>query len=178
LPRAATSLGGLAALMMTLSACQGPHGPPVGVPTLADLPQPLPTPYDESATSEAVDARIDAALASAKADDKRVLIDLGGNWCSWCRMLDAVMSLGTVKPWLDANYEVVPVDVASADFKIDRNLKVLARFGVARVDGLPWVLIVDPDGHVLASSDAITDDAHHTPQAMVDWLATWARRPA
>jgi thiol:disulfide interchange protein len=125
-----------------------------------------------------VNARIDAAFVAAGASGRRVIIDLGGNWCGWCRALDAVMDAPEVKPFIAANFVVVPVDVASADFKIDRNLAVLQRFGVGKVAGVPWLIVADADGKVLASSDAVTDDAHQTPQQMVDWLALYAKRPA
>ena len=51
---------------------------------------------------------------------------------------------------------------------------MLKRFGVAKVEGVPWLIVVDGDGKVLHSSYEVTDDNHETPQAMVDWLASWA----
>ena len=156
----------------------GPHGPHVSAATLSELPTPLPSPYDQGATAEVVNARIDAAFARASAGGKRVIVDLGGNWCGWCRTLVGVMELPEVKPFIDANFEVVPVDVTSAKGHIDLNSQVLKRFDVANVEGVPWLVVADASGHVLASTDAITDDAHQTPQAMVDWLAQWAKTPA
>jgi len=164
---------------VALAACDGGvRAPTVHAKTLADLPRPLPKPYDESATDDQVKARIDAAFVDAGAGGKRLIIDLGGNWCGWCRALDAVMDEPEVKPFMDANFVVVPVDVASADFKIDRNLAVLQRFGVSKVEGVPWLIVADADRKVLASTDAVTDDAHQTPQQMVDWLALYATKSA
>jgi hypothetical protein len=105
-----------------------------------------------------------------------VIVDMGGSWCSWCRMLAGVMELPRVKPFIDANFVVVPVAISSTEKAgFDLNRPVLQRFHVDKVEGVPWLVIADADGHVLASSDAITDDNHHTPQAMVDWLAQYAR---
>ena len=107
-----------------------------------------------------------------------MIVDLGGNWCGWCRALDAVMDEPEVKPFMDAHFVVVPVDVTSVEFKIDRNAAVLQRFGVTKVGGVPWLIVADADGKVVASSDAVTDDAHQTPQRMIYWLAAYARTPA
>jgi thiol:disulfide interchange protein len=169
----------LALVVLTLGplvACHQIHGPHVSVLRLADLPRPLPSPYDEAATPEQVTSRIDAALARAHTGGKRVIVDLGGNWCSWCRALAGVMTLPEVKPFVDANFEVVPVDISSAEGKQDLNAEVLRRFGVGKVEGVPWLVVAEPDGKVVASSDAVTDDSHHTPQRMVDWLAEYAKR--
>src|SRR6059058_319119 len=33
-------------------------------------------------------ADLEAAVVKAKAQGKRIVIDLGGEWCSWCRFMD------------------------------------------------------------------------------------------
>jgi thioredoxin-related protein len=148
--------------------------PTLAITKLEELPKPLPKPYDEAASPEAVNAAIDAALVRAKAGDKRVILDMGGNWCSWCRSLAAVMELPEAKPYIEKNFEVVNINVSSAKGMTDRNNQVLKRFGIPKVDGFPWLVVLDADGKVLHSSYEVTDDNHQTPQAMVDWLASWA----
>ena len=167
----------LAAAVLALGACHQVHGPPVGIAKLSELPTPLPKPYDEAATPDEMKARLDAAFARAASGHKRVIVDFGGNWCVWCRLLAGVMAQPSVRPYIDANFEVVPVDISSAEGKFDRNAEVLARFNVTRIGGVPWLVVADANGQVLASTDAVTDDSHHTPQQMVDWLAQWAQRP-
>ena len=54
----------------------------VAAQTLRDEPKPAKKPlYDESADAK---QQIAAALAKAKRENRRVLIQWGGNWCSWC----------------------------------------------------------------------------------------------
>ena len=179
--RRAVAFGVLAAIL-ALGACHsrvdGGRGPAVQDDKLADLPKPLPEPYDEGATPAAMNARLDAAFAEAKAGGKRVVVDLGGNWCIWCRELDAVFEKPEVKPFMDANFVVVPVDVTSVEGPVDRNQAVLTRLGVGKVDGFPWLVVADADGKVLVSTDAVTDEKHQTPQEMVDWLGQYATKPA
>ncbi|CAN5297396.1 hypothetical protein BH11PSE2_BH11PSE2_02530 [soil metagenome] len=150
-------------------------GPRLKISKLDQLPTPLPKPYDKKATPAQVNAAVDAGFARAKASGKRVILDLGGNWCSWCRMLSATMALPEAKPFIDAHFVIVPVPVSSAKGKTDRNLQVLKRFGAEKADGFPWLIVAEPTGKVLHSSYEVTDDKHQTPQLMIDWLSRWAK---
>jgi thiol:disulfide interchange protein len=120
-------------------------------------------------------AEVDAALARAQSNGKRVLIDLGGNWCGWCRLLAGVMELPEMKPVMVDNFELVTVDISSASGKIDRNLDIPARFGVGEITGVPWMIVLESDGTVLHSSYEVTDQNHEQPQEMAEWLVSWAK---
>ena len=64
--------------------------PRLGIASLAELPVVERTPYDTNADATAA---VDAAFARAKQDGKRVLIDMGGNWCGDCIVLANLMLL-------------------------------------------------------------------------------------
>lgn len=135
------------------------------------LPQPLPAPYDEGANAEAA---LKGAIARAKAKNKLVLLDLGGNWCPDCRILAAVMDLPELKRFLASKYEVVLVDIG----RYDRNMQIPARYGITRPKGVPSVLMIDPRTNKLINegkTTALADARSMTPQALADWLASWAR---
>lgn len=155
-------------LVAALSASAA-TAPRVSVASLSDIAVPD-RPYDENADANAAVAK---AFARAKAEHKRVLIDLGGNWCADCRILAGVMALPEVRHLLDTHYAVVLVDVG----RFNRNLQIPARFGITeRLEGVPSVLVADPDGKLIdAGHIAALDDARSmTPQAIADWLAQWA----
>jgi len=126
-------------------------------------------PFDSSMDAKAT---VENALARAKSDQKRVLIDLGANWCAGCIVLDNVLRLPEVSSFVASHYEVVHVDVG----RLNRNLDVPARFGVTEVESVPAVLIIDADGRLLNPTQisALEDARSMTPQAIVDWLAAWA----
>ena len=143
----------------------------VSISTLDELQTPLPFPYDENADAN---ADVNAAFARARAEHKRVLIDLGGNWCGDCRILAAVMDLPEIRAFVDTHYIVVVVDVG----RFDRNLQIPARFGITeRLEGVPSVLIADPDGKLIDRGhiSALADARSMTPQALADWLAEWTK---
>lgn len=160
-----------AALMLAAGA-RAATAPRVEIDSFFELQTPLPYPYDEAANA---DAAVAAAKARARKHHKLLLIDLGGNWCADCRILAATMELPEVKAFVDAHYETVMVDVG----RLDKNLQVPARYGIARqgIEGVPSLLVVNPrtgalldSGHIAALADA----RYMTPQALADWLAEWA----
>ena len=143
--------------------------PRLTIQDLARVPITTEAPYNEAANA---DADVDAAFARAEASGKQVLLDLGGNWCPDCRILANVMALPDLKPWLQARYEIVYVDVG----RFDRNLQVPARFGLTqRLTGVPTVLIATPDGRLVNDGDpfALANATAMSPQAIADWLALW-----
>lgn len=151
-----------------LSAQAQVPSPKVSIKNINDLPTPLPYPYDKSA-----DARtdIDAALARAKHSGKRVLIDLGANWCADCRILSAIMHLPEVEDFIQQHYEYVAVDVGH----YDRNMDIPRHYNIDDLV-LPTVVIADAGGRVVNVSDAseLADARHMTPQGIADLLARWA----
>ena len=150
------------------SAAPAPH---LAIAAMADLPVVERQPYNESADAEAVVA---AAFARAKTSGKRVLIDLGGNWCGDCIVLANIMQLPEMKPFVKKHFEVVTVDVG----RFDRNLAIPARFGIVkRLEGVPSVIVAEPDGTFVNQGNvsALSDARHMTPQSVADWLAQWAK---
>jgi thiol-disulfide isomerase/thioredoxin len=124
-----------------------PGAPRLAARDLAQVPIRINAPYNEAADA---DSDVAAALARARISGKRVLIDLGGNWCPDCIMLANVMALPELKPFLEAHYEIAMVDVG----RFDRNLQVPARFGIIqRLAGVPAILIVTPDGKLINRDD-------------------------
>ena len=167
-----TAAAALLALTIAAPAAAAP-APKLKITDYAQLRTPLPYPYDEKADA---DAAVDRAFARARASNKLLLVDMGGNWCGDCRILAATMELPELKAFLARHYEIVTVDVG----RMDRNLQIPARWGVKdRLEGVPAILIVDPKtGRQLVSRAqvaALSDARHMSPQALANWLAQWTR---
>jgi thiol-disulfide isomerase/thioredoxin len=144
--------------------------PKVGLTSFAEL-RPPEAPYDVTANANVA---VDAAFARARHSHKRVLIDLGGNWCGDCRILAGVMDLPQIHRFLAAHFEMVSVNVG----RFNTNLQIPARFGFTkRLLGVPTVLIATPDGKLVNGTNVFTlsDARHMQPQAVADWLAKWAQ---
>lgn len=150
----------------TASAAPAPR---VAIASFEALPKPLPLPYHDGNAK----AEVAAARARAIKGHKRLLIDLGGNWCLDCRLLAGVMDLPQVRGFVARHFEVVTVDVG----RFDRNQDIPAAYGVkGRLAGVPAVLVVDPKSNRLLNPGreaALADARSLTPQALADWLAGW-----
>ena len=166
-----TLLIALSLLPFVASAASAETAPKLGITSLADLPVIERSPYNPDANATAM---VDAAFARARKSGKRVLIDLGGNWCPDCIVLANLMQLPELKPFLAAHFEIVSVDVG----RFNKNLQVPARFGITqRLEGVPAVIVAEPDGTFVNPGRiaALADARHMTPQTIADWLALWAK---
>jgi thioredoxin-related protein len=86
------------------------------------------------------------AQSLAKATGRYVLVDVGGEWCPWCRMLDQfIATQPQIMTFIDSHYVWVKVNY-SAD---NKNTAVLSRW--PKVRGFPYFLVLDGDGKLLHS---------------------------
>lgn len=159
----------MVAAALMLPAAAPVSAPRVGIASFEALPKPLPLPYHAGDAKAAIAA---ARVRAAKAH-KRVLIDLGGNWCLDCRLLAGVMETPQMRPFVAKHFEVVTVDVG----RFDQNMDIPASYGIkGRLQGVPAVLIVDPKTNKLINAGretALADARAMMPQAVADWLAGW-----
>ena len=158
-------------LLAAVPALAAPSAAPkVRAQSFEQLAKPLPLPYVETANA---DAQVAAARARARKTNRKLLIDLGGNWCLDCRLLAGTMELPELRAWVKRHYEVVTVDVG----RFDKNGQIPAHYGITgRLAGVPAVLIVDPRTDRLLNKGretALADARSMTPQALADWLASW-----
>ncbi len=159
----------LALLALAAPAVAAEHAPRVAAQNFDQVAKPFP--YDEAANA---DGAVAAARARAIKTHRRLLIDLGGNWCLDCRLLAGTMRLPEVAGYVGRHYEVVTVDIG----RFDKNGQIAAHYGTpGRLAGVPAVLIVDPRSDRLINKGhetALSDARSLSPQALADWLAQWA----
>lgn len=94
------------------------------------------------------DAKAEIAVAVAKAakENKHVLLQVGGNWCTWCIAFhNLVDSTVTLKKYINDNFETVLVNYSPEN----KNESVLASLGYPQRFGFPVFLILDGKGKVL-----------------------------
>lgn len=130
---------------------------PVPAKSISQAPKPPkadPPVYDESA-----DARKDiaAALARAKKENRRVLIQWGANWCGWCKLLHAKLKTdGGLSKKLQYEYDVVAVDVG----RFDKNMDLATGYGAElKGNGIPYLTLLDADSKVLANQETSSLEA-------------------
>ncbi len=109
----------------------------------------LARPLDSDLYPDPGQARADiaAALKTAAATHRRVLLDFGGNWCGDCKVLDIYMHDQKNKPLVDANFVVVHINVGH----LDANLELAERYQVPLKRGVPALAVLSENGKLLYS---------------------------
>jgi thiol:disulfide interchange protein len=135
----------------------------------AAVAQSLPTKFDP-----ARDAATDVAnaVAMAKAQGKRVMVDVGGEWCAWCHIMDRFIAReADVKALIDANYVWLKVNWSKAN----RNEALLSRW--PKISGYPHLFVLDGDAKLVHSQDTSLLEAgrDYDKAKFVAFLKRWAR---
>lgn len=124
--------------------------------------------------SAQADARKDlaAALAKARKDGKRVLLDFGANWCPDCLVLVKRLEDPAVRPFLEAHFHLVKVNIGSHD----QNLDLVQEYGNPIEKGIPAVVVLDARGKVLATTRGgeLANARTSTPEEILAFLKQWA----
>jgi len=101
--------------------------------------------YDP-ARDPAADGR--EAITLAKASGRYVLIELGGNWCVWCRRLDHFLEANPdLRARLHRQFVLLKVNVSAENDNAD----FLA--GLPRFAGFPHAFVADDKGRIIHSQD-------------------------
>lgn len=107
-------------------------------------PEPI---YDESADGA---EQIKEALARAKKENRRVLIQWGGNWCGWCiKLHNLCRDNPELRRKLLYEYDVVHIDIGRGDKHAD----LVEKYGATLDQGVPYLTILDAEGRPLANQE-------------------------
>jgi thioredoxin 1 len=119
-------------------------------------------------------ADIAAAIRSAAATHKRVILDFGGNWCTDCHVLDFYFHDSANAPLLEANYVLVHVNVG----RLDANLDIAERYRIPLNKGVPAIAVLSDRGALLYSQKTGEFEAmrHMQTGAVTQFLEHWKSR--
>ena len=132
--------------------------------------------WGQTPTREKFDPKRDAAkdisnaIAVAKKQSKRVLLDVGGEWCGWCHKLDNFfLTDKEAGKLLKEKFVVVKVNFSPEN----KNEAVLSKY--PPIKGYPHLFVLDKDGKLLHSQDTgllETGDRHDHHKVMA-FLRKW-----
>jgi thiol:disulfide interchange protein len=155
--------------------------PPATPPSVAAVPstpaerQPVTPPpaVKKHLYSADADPKTDiaAALKQASLENKRVILDFGGDWCGDCQVLDIYLHQSPNVELLDKNFLLVHIDIG----RFDKNLDITERYGVPLKKGVPALAILDAHGKLLYSQQAAEfgDMRYMYPTSVTDFLNRW-----
>lgn len=98
------------------------------------------------------------AYEQAKNENKNVMVMFHASWCGWCKKLDASMNDASTKELFDKNYVISHLDVLESankkQLENDGAEALLNKYGGEK-QGIPYVLIFDNKGNLLADSKMV-----------------------
>jgi thiol:disulfide interchange protein len=121
--------------------------------------------------SRNADLDIREAIKEAKRSDRRILLDVGGEWCVWCRRLDSLFAAHqTLTTFRDMHFVTVKVNWS----KENKNEAVLSRY--PKIPGYPHLFVLEKDGRLLYSQDTgvLESGKGHDPAKVRAFLREWA----
>ena len=143
-------------------------------PAAIDRPAVSSAPIFDPAANPAKD--LDSVIVIAMTSNKRILLDVGGEWCKWCHYLDKFFETNQdVADFLHSNFVVVKVNFS----KENKNEAFLS--GYPKVAGYPHFFVLESDGTFLHSQDTgalengSKENPGHDHDKVLAFLTAWAK---
>ena len=131
----------------------------------------MPSKYDPARDAS---KDINDAVAEAKRTNKRVLLDVGGEWCVWCHRMDSFIEQNAdLAKILETHYVVVKINVDPKN----RNEALLSHY--PNIPGYPHLLVLDKSGKLLRSQDTseLESGKSYDLGRFKSFLQKWAPTP-
>jgi thiol:disulfide interchange protein len=114
---------------------------------------------------------LETALRIARASHRNVIVDVGGEWCSWCHIMDRFFAADRELDKLrDRNFVWLKVNFS----KENLNEALLRRW--PKIEGYPHLFVLDGSGRLLHSQDTsvLERGKSYDPTAVYAFLVKWA----
>lgn len=111
------------------------------------------------------------AVKTAGESGKNIIMDIGGNWCIWCRIMDKwIEENSDVKDYLHAHYILLKVNFSPEN----ENEEFLSRF--PKIQGYPHIFVLSHEGKLLHSQDTglLEDGKSYDREKFLNFLKEWS----
>lgn len=132
------------------------------------LSEPIFGKYDIQANP---DSQLHSAVQLAKKSGKRILMEVGGEWCKWCHYLDDFFAKNLdVTEYLKGNFILLKINFS----KENDNEYFLSKY--PKVAGYPHIFVLDENGALLHSQDTgkLEEGQGHSREKVLIFLKAWA----
>jgi len=120
-----------------------------------------------------VSAAITQGLIKAKAENKHLLLQIGGNWCPWCLKFHRFCSDNQdISLFISKNYIKILVNYS----KGNRNLVELKKLEYPQRFGFPVFVILDADGKRIHTQNSayLEEGDSYSKKKVLDFLTQWS----
>jgi hypothetical protein len=115
----------------------------------------------------------DLRLAEEEAaqTNRRILLEVGGDWCGWCKVLDMFFAdHADLLKLRDSNYVLMKVNMSA----LNENYPFLSQY--PRIRAYPWLFVLGSDGKLLISKRANELEnglGSYNERSIRDFLQAW-----
>ena len=116
---------------------------------------------------------ISKAVNKAKKEGKYVLLQIGGNWCGWCKAFDKTTTLNdTLREARDKNFVVYHLNYS----KENKNETVLASLDFPQRFGFPVFVILDEQGSRIHTQNSVylEEGKGHSSKKILQFFNHWS----
>jgi thioredoxin-related protein len=115
------------------------------------------------------------AVKKAKAEKKHVLIQAGGNWCSWCIIFNRFSkSESQVDSILNSDFIIYHLNYSPEN----KNAALMAKYGYPQRFGFPVFLILDENGNRIhtQNSSYLEQGRTYNKNKVIEFLQQWNKK--
>lgn len=130
----------------------------------------LPKPYNATENAE---EKIAELVKKAKAENKNIILQAGGNWCIWClRFNNFVQTTPELKEIVDQNYLYYHLNYSPEN----KNEKVFAKYDNPGAKfGYPVFIVLDQNGKMIHTQDSavLEEGKGYSKEKVKDFFSKW-----
>lgn len=130
----------------------------------------LPKPYRPEEDAE---ARIAELIAQAQKEDKNIIMQAGGNWCTWClRFNNYIQTTPELKSLVDENYLYYHLNYSPEN----KNEEVFSKYGnPGEKYGYPVFIVLDKNGKLIHTQDSavLEEGKGYSKDKVMAFLDKW-----
>ena len=115
---------------------------------------------------------IQDAIIEAGKTSKRILLEVGGEWCVWCHIMDRYFEENPkLLEFREKNFVMVKINFS----RENENKKLLSRYPA--IPGYPHIFVLDTNGKLLHSQDTskLESGKSYDLEKFFSFLRKWAR---
>ena len=120
------------------------------------------------------DADVQEAVKIAQRDNKRILLQVGGDWCGWCHRLSQFLAeTNDVAELLSNHFVVLKINMSDDN----TNEEFLSKY--PEIGGYPHLFVLEQDGSLLHSQSTGELEAGegYAAELVKDFLIAWRAPP-
>jgi len=116
---------------------------------------------------------LETAVKEAGETNRRIILDIGGEWCIWCHRIDEFIEQNDeIKNFIEKKFIVVKVNYSEEN----KNEKFFAQY--PKVDGYPHFFVLSKKGKLLHSQNTglLEKDKSYDVEKFMKFLKKWAAK--